>query len=324
MRFVVYGAGAVGGVLGGRLAQHGHDVVLIARGAHHDAIRDRGLRVESPDGSVTLSIPVVDNPAALDRGTEDVVLLCMKSQDTEPALVALEAMASPELPVVCVQNGVANERAALRIFANVYGVCVMCPAVHEEPGVVEVNVSPISGILDIGRYPHGVDTLASTLARAFGASTFTAEPRPDIMRWKYAKLLNNLGNAIDALCGPDGRGSELSQRARAEGEACLDAARIARASREEDSARRGNLLQWGGSASRSRPGSSSWQSLARGLGSIEADYLNGEIVLLGRLHEVPTPVNEVLRRLANEAARERWAPGSLDPEAVIRMVPGSE
>jgi 2-dehydropantoate 2-reductase len=95
MRFVVYGAGAIGGVLGGRLAPHGHDVVLIARGAHHDAIRDRGLRVESPDGSVTLSIPVVDNPAALDLGTDDVVLLCMKSQDTEPALVALRRWHRP-------------------------------------------------------------------------------------------------------------------------------------------------------------------------------------------------------------------------------------
>ncbi|MFI5053850.1 MAG: 2-dehydropantoate 2-reductase N-terminal domain-containing protein, partial [Acidimicrobiia bacterium] len=49
MRYVVYGAGAIGGVVGGRLAQHGHDVVLIARGGHHDALHDAGLRVESPD-----------------------------------------------------------------------------------------------------------------------------------------------------------------------------------------------------------------------------------------------------------------------------------
>ena len=49
MRFVVLGAGAIGGVVGGRLAEHGHDVVLIARGAHYEAIRDNGLRIESPD-----------------------------------------------------------------------------------------------------------------------------------------------------------------------------------------------------------------------------------------------------------------------------------
>ena len=60
-----------------------------------------------------------------------------------------------------------------------------------------------------------------------------------------------------------------------------------------------------------RGGGSSWQSLTRGTGSIEADYLNGEIVLLGREHGVPTPVNELLQRLANQFARERRAPGSI-------------
>ncbi len=63
------------------------------------------------------------------------------------------------------------------------------------------------------------------------------------------------------------------------------------------------MLQWGSAASRSRPGASMWQSLARGV-SIEADYLNGEIVLLGRLHGVPTPVNAALLDLVKQAARE--------------------
>ena len=63
-------------------------------------------------------------------------------------------------------------------------------------------------------------------------------------------------------------------------------------------------------------GSSSRQSLARGTGSIEADYLNGEIVLLGRLHSVPTPVNELLQREANAAALARLPPGSIPIEVV--------
>ncbi len=69
-----------------------------------------------------------------------------------------------------------------------------------------------------------------------------------------------------------------------------------------------------------RGGGSSWQSLTRGTGSIEADYLNGEIVLLGRELGVPTPVNEVLQRLANQAARERRAPGSATPDEVLALV----
>jgi 2-dehydropantoate 2-reductase len=69
-----------------------------------------------------------------------------------------------------------------------------------------------------------------------------------------------------------------------------------------------------------RSGGSSWQSLARGTGSIEADFLNGEIVLLGREHGVPTPVNEALQRLANQAAREGSAPGSMTPRKVLAAI----
>ena len=59
---------------------------------------------------------------------------------------------------MCAQNGVANERAALRLFANVYGMCVMCPTGHLEPGVVEAYSSPVTGLLDIGRYPERAST----------------------------------------------------------------------------------------------------------------------------------------------------------------------
>jgi 2-dehydropantoate 2-reductase len=104
----------------------------------------------------------------------------------------------------------------------------------------------------------------------------------------------------------------------------LTAAGIDAVGPEEDAARRGDLFQWGGDAARSRPGSSSWQSLARGTGSIEADYLNGEIVLLGRLHDVPTPVNHLLQRLATTAAREGRRPGAMPVAELIRMLPPDE
>ena len=321
MRFVVFGAGAIGGVVGGRLAQQGHDVVLIARGAHYEAIAADGLRVVAPDGdTATLAVPVVSTPAAVDFRDDDVVLLAVKSQHTRGALDALAAVAPPSVAVVAVQNGVANERAALRRFADVYGVCVVCPALHLEPGVVEAHAGPVAGILDIGRFPTGRDERAEAIAAAFATSTFASVARPDIMRWKYAKLLNNLGNAVDALCGPDPAGQTVQARAWHEGAACLVAAGIDAVTPEEDAARRGDGFRWGGDAARSRPGASSWQSLARGTGSIEADYLNGEVVLLGRLHGVPTPVNVLLQRLAGRAAREGWAPGQMPVEELIRML----
>jgi 2-dehydropantoate 2-reductase len=325
MRFVVYGAGAVGGVVGGRLAQAGHEVVLIARGDHHDAIRDDGLRLVTPDAEpLTLSIPVVSHPAGLDFRDDDVVLLAMKSQHTGEALSVLSATAPPSISVVCVQNGVANEPAALRRFGDVYGVCVVLPALHLEPGVVEASSAPVTGILDVGAFPGGIGPRAEKIAASFASATFESVPRADIMRWKYGKLLNNLGNAVDALCGPDPEARVVHRRAWTEGAAVLAAAGIAAVSREEDAARRGDLFQWGGDAARSRPGSSSWQSLARATGSIEADYLNGEIVLLGRIHGVPTPVNLLLQQLAGTAAREGRRPGTLPIAELIQMLPSDE
>jgi 2-dehydropantoate 2-reductase len=320
MRFVVYGAGAIGGAIGGRLFEHGHDVVLIARGAHYQAMRDRGLRLVDPDAETTLAIPVADHPSQVDLRPDDVVVLAMKTQDTHEALRALTETAPPEIAVVCAQNGVENERLALRQFAHVYAMCVMCPAAHLEPGVVQASSTPITGLLDLGRYPNGLDERAGAIATALERSTFESVPRADIMRWKYTKLLMNLGNAAEALCGQvDGVG-EIVRRARSEGAVVLDAAAIDAASREEDKERRAGRMHVKPIAGAARGGGSSWQSLQRGTGTIEVDYLNGEIVLLGRRHGIDTPVNATLQRLANDAARRHASPGSMTPEDLVALL----
>jgi 2-dehydropantoate 2-reductase len=130
VRFVIHGAGAVGGVVGAQLARNGHEVLLIARGPHLDRIRSTGLRIETPAGGETLRIPAVGHPSDAGLGEGDVVLLAVKSQDTVDALDALRGATDRSLPIVCLQNGVDNERQALRRFADVYGVCVMLPALH--------------------------------------------------------------------------------------------------------------------------------------------------------------------------------------------------
>jgi 2-dehydropantoate 2-reductase len=320
MRFVVFGAGAVGGVVGGRLAEHGHDVTLIARGAHLAEIRRHGLVMHSPAGTATLRLPAFGDPAEARIGADDVVLLAVKSQDTEDALAALAAACPDTTPVVCLQNGVANERAALRRFAHVYAVPVMLPALHLEPGVVGASCAPTTGILDVGRYPRGVDATAEAIAAAFAGSTFSAEAHADVMRLKYSKLLMNLANAVQALFGEQDGGAALVAAARHEGRACLTAAGIDVASREEDLARRGDLLTPRPIEGMDRGGGSTWQSLARGAGAVEVDHLNGEIVLLGRLHGVPTPVNTALQRRTNEAARLRRPPGAADLDAFLADV----
>jgi 2-dehydropantoate 2-reductase len=216
--------------------------------------------------------------------------------------------------VACLQNGVENERIALRLFAHVYGVCVVLPADHLEPGVVQSFSAPIPGLLDVGRYPSGTDDTSTLLSCAFRAASFESIERTDVMRWKYRKLLANLANAVEVVCQPPAR-AEIVDLAREEGVACLQAAGIDFVSAEEDRHRRGNLLNRQAAGGKSRAGSSSWQSLRRRTGSIESDYLNGEIVLLGRRLGIPTPVNSLLQELAAELAARRAQPGTMPASA---------
>jgi 2-dehydropantoate 2-reductase len=318
MRFVVFGAGAIGGLVGARLFQAGNDVTLVARGANAEALAS-GLVLEAPDEQVTLPIPVVTDVAQLTWSDDTVVLLAVKGQSTDDALGQLVVVAPAGTALVCMQNGVENERRALRRFPHTYAMCVMCPATNLSPGVIQAHSAPVSGLLDLGRYPSGLDPTARAIAQTLDATTFQSVPRPDIMRWKYRKLLMNLANAVEALCGPEGRGSALAREAQREGKEALAAAGIDVASSEEDRARRADHLQLRRTSSGEWSGGSSWQSLARGTGSIEAEYLNGEIVLLGGLHAVATPVNALLQRLALTAARRGDPPGSWKLDELSEM-----
>jgi 2-dehydropantoate 2-reductase len=320
MRFVIYGAGAIGGVVGACLQRGSHAVVLVARGRHREVMASAGLRLETPDGSTVLEPHVVDHPDRVEWRGDDVVLLCVKSQDTVQALTHLEATAPPEVPIVCLQNGVANEREALRRFANVYGATVNCPSAFLEPGVVTAYSSPTTGIIDVGRYPRGVDDVAREVRAALAASSFSSQPVGEIRRWKYRKLIGNLGSIVEALCGPQARGGDIDALATEEGEAVLAAAGIDAASRDEDARRRGDWIRISPVAGRPRPGSSSWQSLHRATGTIEANYLNGEIVMLGRLHNVPTPCNALLRHLANALVTSGRPPGSMTDDEVRALL----
>jgi 2-dehydropantoate 2-reductase len=318
MRYLIFGAGAIGGIIGARLHRAGKDVVLIARGRHLEAIRQNGLRLETPEGTETLKIPAVAAPAEIRFREDDLVILGMKSQDTMAALEALRAAAGDSLPVVCTQNGVANERMALRRFENVYAMVVMLPATHLEPGIVQQNSAPTPGILDAGRYPQGTDPLIETVCADLRDAGFSAQPDPGVMRQKYAKLLLNLGNAFQAVCGNEADGRTLLRAAREEALACYRSAGIAFSSDEEFRTRRGDLIKVQPIGDGRRQGGSSWQSQTRGTGTIEADWLNGEICLLGRLHGVPTPVNRQLQTTANRAARERLVPGTITVEDLKR------
>lgn len=309
MRFVVVGAGAIGGSVGGRLALAGYAVVLVARGAHAAAIRARGLQLEAPDGTAIAHAAVVESIAEIEWRAGDVVVLGVKTQDVAAVAAEVAAAAPADTPIACLTNGLEAERVVARWFADVHAACVWSPATYLVAGTIQQWSHPVRGVIDLGRFPSGTTSVDDAIAAALRAAGFASEPRADILRYKRAKLLLNLGGALDALCGNAARDGSLAAAARAEADAVFAAAGLPRASDAEHDARRA-LLAAKPIAGATRAGTSTWQSLARGR-PLETDYLNGEIVMLGRLHGVATPVNERLQRAAARAARDRIAPGSL-------------
>ncbi len=308
MRYIFYGAGAIGATLGARLFEAGRNVVLIARGEHGRIMAERGLRFGTPEGWRTLRIPVVAHPDALTFGDADVIVLSMKSQDTAGALEALVERTPRDIAIVCAQNGVENERRTLRLFANTHGMCVMMAGVFTEPGIVHQHNPPHGAHCDIGRVPRGIDSLDAAIAADLEVAGVRSSASADVMGLKYAKLLSNVLNVLEAAAGSAGYGSDLGNRTRAEAEAVFAAAGIT-VGRGPENPR--TAMRFGEVEGTARPGGSTFQSLVRGATTLEGDDLNGEIVLLGRLHGVATPVNAMLQRLARRLVSERIPPGSL-------------
>lgn len=310
MRYVVIGAGAIGGTIGVRLHEAGKDVVLVARGANLDAIRQNGLRLDDPDGSRAVPVPVTGGLGEAGPGPDDVVLLAVKSQDTAVALYELSAYAQG-VPVICAQNGVANERLAAARGFPTQAMLVILPAEHYEPGVVVASSSPVPGVLDVGTYPAGRDGLSDAIAADMTAAGFASRTDPAVMEAKYGKLLTNLANAADAICGVDDPSfDDLAAAALAEGEACLTSAGITWRPDDDGRVRSEGLITERPVRGRTRRGSSTWQSLERGTGRVEAQFLNGEIVALGAAHGVPTPVNAELLRVVTEMVEAGEPPAS--------------
>lgn len=315
MDYVVYGAGAVGGVVGARLALSGARVSLVARGAHLAAIREHGLVLDAGDGRHTVEAAATDTAAEVDWTGDTVVVLAVKSHQAAVALADLRRHAPADIPIVCATNGIATEVAALRLFPRTYAVCVMLPASHLEPGVVVAACHPTPAILDIGRIPEGTDATTAAVRADLLAAGIACEERGDILAWKRRKLLMNLGNGVDASFAQGAAADELAERALAEGEAVLAAAGLRVVSAEEDTARRGSILQR--RPDLERRGGSTWQSLERGTGDSEIDYLSGEVVLQGRLVGVPTPVNDAVVQATRRLAASGGAARSLDAAEVL-------
>jgi 2-dehydropantoate 2-reductase len=220
MRICVFGAGAIGGLVGAKLARQGEtDVSLIARGAHLAAMREKGLTLKDETGETTVKVTATDKAAEL--GPQDYVLLALKAHSLPGILDSLKPLLGPQTAVVTAQNGVpwwyfykhGGVHEGLRIEAvdpggrlwerigpeRVIG-CVVHPAAEiEAPGVIR----HIEGDrLPLGE-PSGEKTeRTAALARLLVASGLRAPIRPQIRNEIWVKLWGNLSlNPVSALTG---------------------------------------------------------------------------------------------------------------------------
>src|ERR1700753_1229190 len=184
-RYVIIGAGAIGGTVGGVLTRADGPAAVVARGRHAKILADTGLILRTPDGAFHTPVTAVSGAEHLRLTPDDVLVFTTKTQQLDVALQQWvdQPVHGPDgalgtagdlLPVLTALNGVAAEEKALRYFRRVFGVCVWLPALDSEPGEVIVRSWPVVGQFHIARWPASLSTPADGQLLQRLAATWTA------------------------------------------------------------------------------------------------------------------------------------------------------
>ena len=200
MRIAVIGAGAVGGYFGGRLAQAGHEVIFLVRGATLDALQTKGLRVKSVAGDFELEQPNAAS-APSDIGPVDVVLVAVKAPQVREAASTLAPLLGPETVVIPLQNGLeapAMLAEALGEEAVVAGLCKIFASLAG-PGLVEhVGLEPTIEIGEIGAgTSQRLERIRAAFEQAKGMTTVIPADI-EVARWQKLLYVEPLG-AVGAV-----------------------------------------------------------------------------------------------------------------------------
>jgi 2-dehydropantoate 2-reductase len=301
MKVAVMGAGAVGCYYGGMLARAGHDVVLIGRAQHVDAIRAHGLRLDTQ--SFDERVRVAASTDAHAAAGAQLVLFCVKSTDTESAAQQLRPHLAQDALILTLQNGVDNaERLRTQLTQEVAAAVVYVAAGIAGPGHVKHNGR--------GELVIEPSSASDAVAHALIAAGVPTEISDNVRGALWAKLILNCAyNALSALAQlPYG---ELVQRAGVTDvmhDVVAECIAVARADQvvipgDVDAAVR-RIAE-----TMATQYSSTAQDLARGRRS-EIDHLNGYVVRRGALRGVATPANRVLHTLVKLVESNAGAPAA--------------
>ncbi|MBV9324250.1 MAG: ketopantoate reductase family protein [Chloroflexi bacterium] len=316
MRIAVIGAGAIGSAIGALLGRAGHEVTLVGRPAHIAAIRSAGLQVDCSLGSFTIALDATERL----EHRPDIALVTTKTQDLQHAVLTNRA-ALAGVPVVVIHNGVRGWELATEVLppCNVWSGVTLMIATYLVAGRVSLASH---GWLLIGRASGPVDARTTALADVLKTALPTSISN-DILAAQWTKLIVNLNNAVGAMTGLDTADvvadcllSRLSIGLMREGVQVAQRAGIRLASLPDLSATQLQLtlrlplwlaVRLAARKARSvRVDGQVWgstlQSLKRGQPT-EIDYLNGEVVRLGRQVGIPTPLNAQVVALVHEVER---------------------
>ncbi len=308
MKIAIIGAGGVGGYFGARLAEAGHEVAFVARGAHKEAMKAKGLTVHSPLGDLHLPAPdVIDDPAAV--GPREVVLFCVKLWDVPAAAEILRPMISDATCVAPIQNGVSvtETLSGLLGAGPVLGAVTQISASIEAPGVIRHHGD--FARLIFGEPGGGSSARLERLAAACQAAGIEARVAPDIEVeiWKKFIFLAPMAGATAFYRAPIGEIRDDPERwARLEA-MVRETAAVGRAkgvALAEDAAEGPHAFV------RKLPPakkSSMQHDLERGR-RLELEWLNGEVVRLGAELGVPTPENAAVFEALKPYALGEGAP----------------
>ena len=293
MRIAIVGAGGVGGYFGGRLAAAGAEVAFLARGAHLDALRARGLRIDSPRGNLHLPrVTAESDPAAI--GPVDVVFFAVKLYDTAGALAILPPLVGPDTIVIGFQNGVETVATLTRAVgaAHTAGGVSYVSAVIAEPGIIRHTAMAhlIFGMPDGSRSPQLEALLEACRPGGFQA-TLSADITVDI--WTKFVRLSVFRGMTAVTRGPIGvivTDPELLDMLKAAVRETLAVAHAkgvkVASSIDEDVAAAYKALPPQAKASM-------LEDLERGR-PIELPWLSGAVARIGREVGVPTPIHSFI------------------------------